>query len=140
MARRCLLEETIRLQCMKAMRLIFCFDAGSRAPAPEIKFVGETPATINNPALMKQLIPAFREAVGNENVFETEPMMPSEDFCQYSVLGKLPAAILWLGVTPKPGPNVPFNHSPQFVADFKPGFRSGVKGMVASVIAQSKTD
>ena len=111
---------------------------GSKAPEPRIEFPAEAPAVHNNPKLLARLLPAFRAAAGNNNVGEDEPRMGSEDFSQYSVLGQIPAVIFWLGVTPNPGPDVPDIHSPQFVAEFGPAFRSGVKAMVISVVALSQ--
>src|SRR5439155_15299040 len=42
-----------------------------------------TPATFNTPELVERVLPALREAVGEQNVVRREPTMGAEDFGLY---------------------------------------------------------
>ncbi len=72
------------------------------------------PATINDPALTRAMVPTMRAVLGDENVVETPPFMGAEDFAYYA--NKVPGLFLWLGVVKEGTESGPL-HSPTFRAD-----------------------
>jgi amidohydrolase len=72
------------------------------------------PATINDPALTRAMIPTMKAVLGDENVVETPPFMGAEDFAYYA--NEVPGLFLWLGVVKEGTESGPL-HSPTFRAD-----------------------
>jgi hippurate hydrolase len=66
------------------------------APEPDIEFSDDTPATINDSALVEKLVPAFQRTLGSKNVIEVLPVMGGEDFSQFGLAG-VPIAMFRLG-------------------------------------------
>jgi hippurate hydrolase len=65
---------------------------------PVVEIVDEsTPATYNDPALTERWASAVRREIGEGNVVEGEQVMVSEDFGRFSLGGKVPAVMLFLG-------------------------------------------
>ena len=103
-----------------------------------------TPSTYNNPELTRRATAAMKAALGNDNVFERQPLMVSEDFCVYSLPDhSTPAFMFFVGaVSPqamvestKPGaPPLPTLHSGKFLPVADTTIRTGVTGMVACVL------
>jgi amidohydrolase len=83
----------------------------------DVKITEGYPVTVNNPALVAQMLPTLRAVAGDSNVSQVPPVTVSEDFSYYGQ--KAPAFFFFLGVTP---PDVDWrtaapNHSPKFFAD-----------------------
>ncbi len=72
------------------------------------------PATINDPALTRAMIPTMKAVLGDENVVETPPFMGAEDFAYYA--NEVPGLFLWLGVVKEGTESGPL-HSPTYRAD-----------------------
>jgi amidohydrolase len=75
------------------------------------------PATINDPALTRRMLPTLQRVAGASNVSERPASTTSEDFSRFAQ--KVPGFYVGLGVTP---PSMDWhtaapNHSPLFVAD-----------------------
>jgi amidohydrolase len=75
------------------------------------------PATINDPRWFNRATGVLRRTLGDANVLESAPSMPSEDFSV--LMQRVPGLFIFLGVTPKglDPATAPANHSPLFVVD-----------------------
>ncbi len=73
-----------------------------------------TPATINDEALAKQMIPTLVRVLGQDNVKVLPPVMGGEDFAYFSNI--IPGFYYRLGTT-KPGTTSGGVHTPTFTAD-----------------------
>jgi len=73
-----------------------------------------TPATINDEALAKEMIPTLVRVLGQENVKVLPPVMGGEDFAYFSNI--IPGFYYRLGTT-KPGTTSGGVHTPTFTAD-----------------------
>ena len=60
------------------------------------------PPTLNDPDMTDLAMEAARSLLGNDGVWEAEPMMGTEDFS--ILLEKAPGALLWLGAAPADRP------------------------------------
>lgn len=89
-----------------------------------------TPATINDEALAKQMIPTLVRVLGDENVKMLPPVMGGEDFAYFSNI--IPGFYYRLGTT-KPGTTSGGVHTPTFTAD-DGAVRVGMRVMSTLVI------
>jgi len=80
----------------------------------ELDYRRETPVNVNDPALVRQALPAVERAVGKENVTAVRPSMAADDFAYFAA--QAPAFFFHLG-TVKPGTKSGNNHTPTFMAD-----------------------
>lgn len=99
-----------------------------------------TPATYNDPELIDKLLPAWRAALGADNVVELPPVMGGEDFGRYGrTEADIPATIFWLGtVDPQrvnSGEVLPSLHSPFFKPEPRDSIRTGIKAMTTAALA-----
>ena len=86
----------------------------------------------------------MKAALGNDNVISKDPIMGSEDFCEYSLKDhSIPALMLYVGaVSPekmaeskKPGAQpLPSLHSSKFLPIADATIRTGVIGMTTCVL------
>jgi len=106
-----------------------------------------TPATFNDPALVKRLVAVWKPLVGEENVVARDPEMGGEDFSRYGrVEPKIPIMLVRLGVIDpermaaykSSGTGLPSLHSPIFWPALHPTVENGVKAMTAAVIELMK--
>jgi hippurate hydrolase len=110
-----------------------------RMPIVEVSTAEYTPATNNDPALTDRLHAAAVNALGPENVKETQAVMGSEDFGQFRLNDTIPGMMFWLGAAnsgklaeaQKEGKPLPSVHSALFAPDPEPTIRTGVKAMTA---------
>jgi amidohydrolase len=88
--------------------------AGGRA---ELSVVNNAPATINDPALARRVLPSLQVAVGAGNVVEMPLVTVSEDFAQFA--NTMPGAYFFVGTTPAGADpaSAPINHSPRYAPD-----------------------
>jgi amidohydrolase len=103
-----------------------------------------TAATYNNPELAKRAATAIKAALGNDRVITKDPIMASEDFCEYSLKDhSIPALMLWIGaVAPekvaeskKPGAQpLPSLHSSKFLPVADATIRTGVVSMTSCAL------
>lgn len=101
------------------------------------------PATYNNPDLVKKTLPAFRAAVGAENVVQREPVMGGEDFSWYSMDDlSIPSFQFMVGAvdpakmaeSKKTGQSLPSLHSSLFAPLPEPAIKTGIKAMTSAVL------
>lgn len=112
------------------------------APEPELVVSESLPPTVNDPELVRRLVPVIEGVLGAENVREAEPVMGAEDFGLYSLEGEIPAVMFWLGAEPiakylaaqNGGEPLPSLHSPLFAPDPRPAIATGIRAMTASVV------
>ncbi|HEV2215801.1 MAG TPA: amidohydrolase, partial [Terracidiphilus sp.] len=64
---------------------------------PTVTLGESTPPTINDSALAERLRASSSAALGKDRVLEARAVMGSEDVGQFSLDGKIPAAMYWLG-------------------------------------------
>jgi amidohydrolase len=64
---------------------------------PVVTMGESTPATINDAALAERVRVSASAALGNDRVLEAKPVMGSEDVGAFSLDGKIPAVMFWLG-------------------------------------------
>jgi hippurate hydrolase len=102
-----------------------------------------TPATYNDPDLMRRVISSLNKAIGEENVFELNPVMGGEDFGRYGrTEHKVPVCMLWLGaVDPKQHERflkgeikLPSLHSSQFAPLPETTIQTGVAAMTQTLL------
>jgi hippurate hydrolase len=117
---------------------------------PEVRARADehTDATYNNPELVKREAAAMKAVLGNDNIVEKQPMMVSEDFCEYSLPDhSIPAMMFLVGaVNPqkiadskKPdAPPLPTLHSSKFLPVADTTIRTGVVGMTTCVLELMK--
>jgi hippurate hydrolase len=114
-----------------------------RAPVVTISEEEYTPATVNDPELVRRLVAVLGEVLGPENVLPTEPMMPGEDFSRYGMEEpRVPIAMLWLGaVDParyrearEKGLTLPPLHSAEFLPLAEPAIRTGIRVLSAAAL------
>ncbi len=99
-----------------------------------------TPVTYNDPALADRIRAAAIAALGQERVITPEkPVMGSEDVGAFSLDGKIPCVMYWLGAADpeklaesrQTGIPLPSLHSPLFAPDYEPAIPTGVTAMTA---------
>lgn len=136
-------KPEVRKQILEAIERIAkgeSLAAGSPRP-PTMAVTEGTPATYNDPELMKRLLPAVVRAVGAQNVREGAPVMGGEDFSEYGRAG-VPAVLFWIGtVEParhqaaqKAGETLPSLHSAGFTPDRERTLRTGVTTLVTAAL------
>ena len=108
-----------------------------RPPLVEARASESVPPTYNEPALANRMAAAVRRELGAANVVEGDQSMVAEDFGRFSLDGKIPAAMLFLGATDpaviKSG-KVPGLHSAYFAPLPELTLRTGVRTAVSMVL------
>ncbi|MCI1709506.1 MAG: amidohydrolase [Chiayiivirga sp.] len=92
------------------------FAAASDATA-ELVVANNAPATHNDPALYRRLLPALQQAMGAEHTIEVPRYTIAEDFSQFA--NRVPGFYFFVGATPadQDPAAAPANHSPHFYLD-----------------------
>jgi hippurate hydrolase len=104
---------------------------------PTVTLGEGTPATINDPALAERVRTAAAAVLGKERVLEARAIMGSEDVGLFSLDGKIPAVMYWLGAADegklaesrKTGVPLPGLHSALFAPVYAPAITTGVTAM-----------
>ncbi len=106
---------------------------------PTVTVVESTPATINDAALTERVRAAAAavNVLGKERVLEAHAVMGSEDVGLFSLDGKIPAVMYWLGAADedklaesrKTGVPLPGLHSALFAPVYAPAIATGVTAM-----------
>jgi len=116
--------------------------AGYGIPAdrmPTITASEGTPATYNNPALAERVRATAVAGLGKERVGEARAIMASEDVGLFTLDGKIPGVMYWLGAADagkleesrKTGVPLPSLHSALFAPVYGPAITTGVTAMTA---------
>ena len=109
-----------------------------RPPLVEVRPSESVPPTYNDPALTNRVAEAVRRELGAANVVEGDQSMVAEDFGRFSMEGKIPAAMLFLGATDPArvaaGGPLPGLHSAQFAPAPELTLRTGVRTVVSMVL------
>ncbi len=140
----------IRLQQIAAIKRIskgIALSAGlDKSLAPEV-YVHEDesiPSTYNNPTQTNLVRSAIANAIGEDNVLETEAVMAGEDFGLYGRTEQnVPITLFWLGgVEPsqydaamQSGATLPSLHSSKFAPDYKKALPTGITAMSNAAVA-----
>src|SRR5690606_26657931 len=72
-------SEQVRRQLLDAIRRkALAVAQGARAPEPEVTVSEGTPALWNDPDLLRRILPAMSQEVGEQNAVKVEPSMGGE--------------------------------------------------------------
>ncbi len=102
-----------------------------------------TPSTYNDPALTERLARVLKNALGEESVVRTEPVMGAEDFSRYGLeQPRVPICMIWLGAADpeklararETNTSLPGLHSAEFAPVPDPAIRTGVKALTAAAL------
>ncbi len=101
-----------------------------------------TPVMFNNPALMTQLTPVLKQALGDGNVLQQQRVMGSEDVGVFGLDRKIPVAFFWLGAmdpqkfnaATEAGKPLPGPHTSHFEPLPDPTLHTGVLAMTTAAI------
>jgi len=109
---------------------------------PTVTTSDTSPPTYNDPAFAERLRSVATAALGKDHVLDATAIMASEDVGFFSLDGKIPAVMYWLGAAdpaklaqsrvtgvPLPGP-----HSPLFAPAYEPTIRTGVIALTAMAL------
>jgi hippurate hydrolase len=115
-----------------------------RLPVVTLETMEFTPATYNNPELVRRLRPGFERLLGESNVVSRKPSMGGEDFSEFGrTTDKIPICMFWLGsVEPervaegdRTGKPLPSLHSSQYRPAAEPSIQTGVAAMTTAVLS-----
>ncbi len=106
---------------------------------PTVTMTESTPATINDAAMAEQVRAAAIRALGAERVKDARAIMGSEDVGLFTLDGKIPGVMYWLGASDpakleeshKTGVPLPGPHSALFAPVYAPAITTGVTAMTA---------
>jgi amidohydrolase len=106
---------------------------------PTVTVTESTPVTDNDPALAQRISAAAAAVLGKDHVLAATPVMGSEDVGLFSLDGKIPTVMYWLGAADpeklaqsrKTGIPLPSLHSALFAPDYAPAIPTGVTAMTA---------
>ena len=106
---------------------------------PVVTLGESTPPTLNDPALNERMRSAAESALGKERVLDARAIMGSEDVGLYTLDGKIPGVMYWLGAADpkklaqsrKTGVPLPGLHSALFAPVYEPAISTGVTAMSA---------
>jgi hippurate hydrolase len=106
---------------------------------PTVTMTESTPATINDAAMAERVRAAAIAALGSERVGQAKAIMGSEDVGLFTLDGKIPGVMYWLGAADpakleesrKTGVPLPSPHSALFAPDYAPAITTGVTAMTA---------
>jgi len=106
---------------------------------PIVTMTESTPATINDAAMAERVRAAAIAALGKERVGDAKAIMGSEDVGLFTLDGKIPGVMYWLGAanpgklaeSRKTGVPLPTPHSALFAPDYAPAITTGVTAMTA---------
>lgn len=106
---------------------------------PTVTITEGTPATINDAALAERIRASATAVLGSDRVGEAKAVMGSEDVGQFTLDGKIPGVMYWLGAADaakldesrKTGLPLPSPHSALFAPVYAPAISTGVTAMTA---------
>ena len=106
---------------------------------PTVTITEGTPATINDAALAERIRASAAAALDNDRVSEAKAVMGSEDVGRFTLDGKIPGVMYWLGAADaakleesrRTGVPLPSPHSALFAPVYAPAITTGVTAMTA---------
>ena len=106
---------------------------------PVVTLGESTPPTLNDSAMVERMRAVATAALGKERVLDAHAVMGSEDVGLFTLDGKIPGAMYWLGAadpdklaqSKKSGVLLPSPHSALFAPVYAPAITSGVTAMTA---------
>jgi amidohydrolase len=109
---------------------------------PIVKVAESTPATLNDSPFAERLRKSATAALGADNVEEAKAVMGSEDVGLFTLDGKIPGVMFWLGAADptklaesrKTGAALPSPHSALFAPVYAPAIKTGVTAMTAMAL------
>ena len=109
---------------------------------PTVAITESTPATFNDAALNERLRISATAALGKDHVLEAHAVMGSEDVGLFSLDGRIPEVMYWLGASDpeklaeshKTGVPLPSLHSALFAPVYAPAIKTGVTAMSAMAL------
>ena len=135
-------SEPVRQQLIAGIRRrVEGLSRAHQAPDPTVEVEESTPPTINTPALVERLVPAFREVLGSESVKKAAPVMGAEDFGLFGE-GHIPICMFWLGTIDSARleaaraqkQDLPALHSSKYHPDPKPSIETGIRAMTGAIM------
>lgn len=142
-------KPSVREALLKAIRRTALHEAraagfpDSLSPIITVREEEFTPATFNDPALVKRIDKVFSDKLGADTVVTVPPVMGGEDFGRYGPAANCPSYIFWLGVTEASlwkaakhagGPPMPSTHNSSFAPEPVGSLRTGVIAMTSAVL------
>lgn len=129
------LTPEIRTKVLAAVERIIRAEAvGSGAPEPEIEKLYDFPLNYNDPASTDTAVSVLREALGEENVTVTDPLLGSEDFGWLGESIGVPTVFWHFGGMPEEDPEGPTNHSPYFAPALEPTLSTGIAAATSTLL------
>ena len=109
---------------------------------PEVTLGESTPATLNDAALDDRLHAVAAATLGADRVLDGKAVMGSEDVGLFTLDGKIPGVMYWLGAADpekltesrKTGIPLPSLHSALFAPVYAPAITTGVTAMTAMAL------
>jgi amidohydrolase len=109
------------------------------ARMPTVTITESTPATINDAAMAERVRAIAISALGKDRVSDARAIMGSEDVGLFTLDGKIPGVMYWLGAADaeklaesrKTGVPLPSPHSALFAPMYAPAITTGVTAMTA---------
>ena len=109
---------------------------------PVVTLGESTPETYNDPALAERLKASAVAALGKDRVEDAKAVMGSEDVGLFTLDGKIPGVMYWLGAadagklaeSQKTGVPLPSLHSALFAPVYAPAIETGVTAMTAMAL------
>lgn len=144
------LKDSTRKHLLEGIeRIAKAAAAAARAPEPEVKIdpAEYTPALSNDPALVRRVLPVFREVLGEEKVLPLAPVMGGEDFSRYGRAG-VPSFLIRLGTQPPEkvqaarsgGAPLASLHSDRFAPVAEPTIKTGILALSTAVLQLAGKD
>jgi len=106
---------------------------------PTVTITESTPPTVNDVAMAERVRTVAVAALGKDRVGEAKAIMGSEDVGLFTLDGKIPGVMYWLGAADpakleesrKTGVPLPTPHSALFAPDYAPAITTGVTAMTS---------
>ncbi|WP_037082442.1 amidohydrolase [Pseudoxanthomonas sp. J35] len=126
-------DPEVREDVVARFRRIADGYAQAAGGSAELSVASNAPATINDPALARRVLPSLQAAVGAGNVVEMPLQTIAEDFAQFA--NEVPGAYFLVGTTPagQDPAKMPINHSPQYAPD-EAALETGARAMLQVVL------
>lgn len=109
---------------------------------PTVTLAESAPVTDNDATLAARVQAATAAVLGKDHVFDAQPVMGSEDVGLFSLDGKIPTVMYWLGASDpgklaesrKSGVPMPSLHSALFAPDYAVAIPTGITAMTAAAL------
>ncbi|GAB3191183.1 amidohydrolase [Nesterenkonia suensis] len=129
------LTPAVREKVLASIRRIVHAEAvAADLDEPEISEIYDFPLNHNHEDTAQAVLARLRDALGEEQVEESGPMMGSEDFGWLGESISVPTAFWFFGGTLDGDPEGPVNHSPHFGPVLEPTLSTGVTAALAALL------